>query len=43
MYYVEGEVNDRGKKIADRYLERMTLKVGHVWIHALIEQGLTSH
>ena len=32
MYHVEGEVNDRGKKTADRYLERMTLKVGHVCI-----------
>ena len=23
--------NDRRKRIADRYLKRMTLKVGHVW------------
>ena len=27
-----GELNARGKRIADRYLERMTLEVGHVWI-----------
>jgi len=33
MYNVEGEVNDRAKKmVAERYLETMTLKVGHVWI-----------
>jgi len=32
MYHVEGEVNNRGKNMADRYLEKMTLKVGHVWI-----------
>ena len=28
MYYVDGEVNDRGKRMGERYLERMTLKVG---------------
>jgi len=28
MYHVEGEVNDRMKKMADRYLEKMTLTVG---------------
>ena len=27
-----GKINDRGKRMGDRYLERMTLKVGHVWI-----------
>ena len=27
-----GEVNDRGKRMGDRCLERMTFKVGHVWI-----------
>jgi len=32
MYHVEKEANDRGKRMADRYLERMTLKVGYVWI-----------
>jgi len=32
MYHVEGEVNDRGKRMGDRLLERMTLKVGHAWI-----------
>jgi len=32
MYHVAGEVNDRGKNMADIYLEKMTLKVGHVWI-----------
>jgi len=26
MYHVEGEANDREKRMADRYLERMTLK-----------------
>ena len=31
-YHVEGEVNDRGEKMADIYVEKMTLKVGHVWI-----------
>ena len=30
MYHVEGEVNDGGKKMmADRYLGKMTLTVGH--------------
>jgi len=28
MYHVEGEVNDRMKKMADRHLEKMTLTVG---------------
>jgi len=32
MCHVEGEVNDGGKRMGDRYLERMTLKVSHVWI-----------
>jgi len=29
MYHVEEEVSDRGKKTADRYLRKLTLKVGH--------------
>ena len=29
MYHVEGKVNDRGKMMTDRYLERMTLKDDH--------------
>jgi len=32
MYHMEGEVNDRGKRMSDCCLERMTLKVGHTWI-----------
>ena len=27
MYHVEREVNDRGKRMAERYLERMALKL----------------
>jgi len=38
MYHVKEEVNDRGKKMADRYLETMTLKAGHVRIQAKQEQ-----
>jgi len=29
-YHVEGVLNDRGKRMGEWYLERMTLKVGHV-------------
>jgi len=32
MYHVQEEVNDRGKRMADRQLERMTSKVGNAWI-----------
>jgi len=32
MYHVHGEVYDRGQRMGDRYLERMTSQVGHVWI-----------
>jgi len=35
---MEGEVNDRGEKMADRHLERMTLKDGHVWIQGRCDQ-----
>jgi len=32
MYHVEGEVNDREKRMTGRHLERMTLEVGLDWI-----------
>ena len=36
-----GEINDRGKRMGDRYLERMTLKAGHVWIQGRSVQRRT--
>jgi len=38
MYYVEAKSNDILKKMAERYLEKMTLKVGHVWIQGRQDQ-----
>ena len=34
-----GEVNDRGKRMGDRYVERMTLKVGHVWFQGRLRDS----
>jgi len=33
-----GGINDRGKRMGEWYLERMTLRVGHAWIQALWTQ-----
>jgi len=42
MYHVEGGVNDRGKSKADRSVERMALRVGHVWIQGRSVQYVES-
>jgi len=31
MYHIEEEVNDRGKRMADRCLERMAFTVDQAW------------